>query len=55
MDHEFSRPVILSSVTLLIVVGIGVCHFTRNRGSQLKYGERTGGMAGPDPECLRPE
>ena len=50
MDHEFSLPVILSFVTLLIVVGIGVYHFVRNRGSQLKRGERPGGIAGPDPE-----
>ena len=50
MDHEFSLPVILSFVTLLIVVGIGIYQFTRNRGSQKKRGETPGGMAGPDPE-----
>ncbi len=48
MDYEFSLPVILSFVTLLIVVGIGVYQFVRNRGSQKKRGEHPGGMAGPD-------
>jgi len=50
MDHEFSLPVLLSFVTLVAVLGIGIYHFVRNRGSQKKRGETPGGIAGPDPE-----
>ena len=50
MDHEFSLPVILSFGTLVAVLGIGIYHFVRNRGSQKKRGETPGGMAGPDPD-----
>ena len=50
MGPEFSLPVVLSFATLAAVLGIGIYLFVRNRGSQLKRGERPGGIAGPDPE-----
>jgi hypothetical protein len=48
MDHQFSLPVILSFVTLVIVLGIGVYQFMRVRKSQAKRGEHPGGVAGPE-------
>ncbi len=48
MDHQFSLPVILSFVTLLIVLAIAVYQFMRVRKSQAKRGEHPGGIAGPE-------
>ena len=48
MDHNFSLPVILSFVTLLIVLGEGMWQLKRVRGSQIKRGEHPGGVAGPE-------
>ncbi len=45
---EFSLPVVLSFVTLLIVLGIGIYQLKRVRGSQAKRGEHPGGVAGPE-------
>ena len=42
MDHQFSLPVILSFVTLLIVVGVAVFQLKRVRRSQAKRGEHSG-------------
>ena len=44
---QVSLPFALSMLTLLIVLGIGVFLFLRNRQSQLKRGETPGGIAGP--------
>lgn len=46
--ESFSLPVVLSFVTLIAVVGIGIYQLKRNRGSQEKRGERPGGIAGPE-------
>ncbi len=48
MDHSFSLPVVLSFVTLLIVLGVGVWQLKRVRNSQAKRGEHPGGIAGPE-------
>ena len=48
MDHSFSLPVILSFVTLLIVLGVGMWQWKRVRSSQAKRGEHPGGVAGPE-------
>ncbi len=48
MDHQFSLPVILSFVTLLIVLGVAIYQFMRVRKSQAKRGEHPGGIAGPE-------
>lgn len=48
MENSFSLPVVLSFVTLLIVVGVGIWQLRRVRGSQEKRGERPGGIAGPE-------
>ena len=46
--HDFSLPVILSFVTLLIVLAIGGYMLLRARRSQAKRGEHPGGVAGPE-------
>ncbi len=48
MDHQISLPVILSFVTLIIVLGIGIWQLKRVRHSQEKRGEHPGGVAGPE-------
>ena len=48
MEFNFSLPVVLSFVTLLIVVGIAVFQLMRVRRSQAKRNERPGGIAGPE-------
>ena len=48
MENSFSLPVILSFVTLIIVVCVGIYQLRRVRGSQEKRGERPGGIAGPE-------
>ena len=48
MEHNFSLPVILSFVTLLIVVAVAVFQLMRVRRSQAKRGEHPGGIAGPE-------
>lgn len=47
MDHGFSLPVVLSFVTLLIALGVGLWQLTRVRNTRAKRGERPGGVAGP--------
>ena len=46
---NFSTPMILSLVTILIVLGIAVYQLRRVHESQAKRGEAPGGVAGPDP------
>ena len=46
--ETFSLPVVLSFVTLIAVLGIGVWQFKRVRTSQAKRGEHPGGIAGPE-------
>jgi len=48
MDFNFSLPVVLSFVTLLIVVGVAVFQLMRVRRSQAKRNEHPGGVAGPE-------
>jgi len=48
VDHQISLPVILSFVTLIIVLGIGIWQLKRVRQSQEKRGEHPGGIAGPE-------
>ena len=48
MDHNISLPVVLSFVTLLIVLGVGMWQLKRVRNSQTKRGEHPGGVAGPE-------
>ncbi len=48
MENSFSLPVVLSFVTLLIVVCIGIWQLRRVRNSQAKRGEHPGGVAGPE-------
>jgi uncharacterized protein (UPF0333 family) len=48
MENQISLPVILSFVTLVIVLGIGIYQFMRVRKSQAKRGEHPGGVAGPE-------
>lgn len=48
MEHNISLPVILSIVTLLAVLVIGLYQWKRVRGSQAKHGEHPGGIAGPE-------
>ncbi len=48
MDHQISLPVILSFVTLIIVLGIGIWQLKRVRNSQAKRNEHPGGVAGPE-------
>ena len=45
---NISLPVILSLVTLVIVVGIGLFLLAKARRSQAKRGEHPGGIAGPE-------
>ncbi len=45
---DFSLPVVLSFVTLLIVLCLGIWQLRRVRGSQEKRGEHPGGVAGPE-------
>jgi len=48
MDFNFSLPVVLSFVTLLIVVVVAVFQLMRVRRSQAKRNEHPGGVAGPE-------
>ena len=48
MENSFSLPVVLSFVTLLIVVGVGIWQLRRVRNSQAKRNEHPGGVAGPE-------
>ena len=48
VDQLISTPWLLSFVTLVIVVGVGVWQLKRVRGSQDKRGEHPGGIAGPE-------
>jgi len=41
---------VLALATLAIALVVGFYQFGRNRRSQIKRGERPGGVAGPDPE-----
>lgn len=46
---NFSTPMILSLVTILIVLGIATYQLRRVHESQAKRGEAPGSVAGPDP------
>lgn len=48
MEHNFSLPVILSFVTLLIVVAVAAFQLRRVRKSQAEHNEHPGGIAGPE-------
>lgn len=48
MEPTISLPIILSFVTLVIVLGLGVWQLMRVRNSQAKRGEHPGGVAGPE-------
>ncbi len=48
MEDSFSLPVVLSFVTLIIVVGVGIWQLKRVRASQAKRNEHLGGVAGPE-------
>lgn len=45
---EFSLPVVLSFVTLIIVLGLAAYQLKRVRRSQEKRNEHPGGIAGPE-------
>ncbi len=56
-NHVGSSPmenslliIVLAVGTLVAVIAIGAVQFMRNRQSQLKRGEKPGGLAGPDPD-----
>lgn len=46
--ESLSIPAILSIVTLIAVLVIGVVQLRRVRNSQAKRGEHPGGVAGPE-------
>ena len=48
--ENFSLPVVLSFVTLLLVIVIAFVMLKRVRNSQKKRGETPGGIAGPSEE-----
>ncbi len=48
MDHNFSLPIVLSIVTLVIVLVVAFVQLKKVRTSQAKRGETPGGIAGPD-------
>lgn len=48
VENSFSLPVVLSFVTLLVVLCVGIYQLRRVRGSQKKRNERPGGIAGPE-------
>ncbi len=45
--HDVSLLAMLSLATLVLVLCIGIYLFLRNRQSQIKRGEKPGGIAGP--------